>query len=88
MSEVPLYARALLNQDRNCLTRVRPGEICCEREFFIDNLLFRIHFIIEMIWWTGLAPWDLEFPFPGSRMSTFIRDVVMHLSPLEMLQSR
>jgi len=29
-----------------------------EREFFIDNLLVRIHFIIEMIWWTGLAPWE------------------------------
>ena len=26
------------------------------REFFIDNLLVRIHFIIELIWWTGLAP--------------------------------
>jgi len=31
-----------------------------EREFFIDNLLVRIHFIIEMIWWTGLAPWELS----------------------------
>ena len=31
-----------------------------EREFFIDNLLVRIHFIIEMIWWTGLAPWEGE----------------------------
>ena len=30
-----------------------------EREFFIDNLLVRIHFIIEMIWWTGLAPWEV-----------------------------
>ena len=29
-----------------------------EREFFIDNLLVRIHFIIEMLWWTGLAPWE------------------------------
>jgi len=29
-----------------------------EREFFIDNLLVRIHFIIKMIWWTGLAPWE------------------------------
>ena len=29
-----------------------------EREFFIDNLLVRIYFIIEMIWWTGLAPWE------------------------------
>ena len=28
-----------------------------EREFFIDNLLVRIHSIIEMIKWTGLAPW-------------------------------
>ena len=37
-----------------------------EREFFIDNLLVRIHLIIEMIWWTGLAPWEFEFPFPGS----------------------
>jgi len=28
-----------------------------EKEFFFDNLLMRIHFIIEMIKWTGLAPW-------------------------------
>ena len=28
-----------------------------EREFFIDNLLVRIHLIIVMIRWTGLAPW-------------------------------
>ena len=27
-----------------------------EREFFIDNLLVRIHFIIVMIRWTGPAP--------------------------------
>jgi hypothetical protein len=31
-----------------------------ERELFVDNLLVRIHFIIEMIWWTGLAPWEFE----------------------------
>jgi len=31
-----------------------------EREFFIDNLLARIHFIIVMIRWTGLAPWPLR----------------------------
>ena len=30
-----------------------------ERDFFIDNLLVRIHFIIVMIRWTGLAPWEL-----------------------------
>ena len=27
-----------------------------------STLLVRIHFIIEMIWWTGLAPWEFEFP--------------------------
>ena len=32
-----------------------------EREFFIDILLVRIHFIIVMIRWTGLAPWEFEF---------------------------
>ena len=26
-----------------------------EREFFIDNLLVRIHFVIVMMRWTGLA---------------------------------
>ena len=31
-----------------------------QREFFTDNLLVRIHFIIVMIWWTGLAPWEFE----------------------------
>ena len=42
------------------------------REFFIDNLLVRIHFIIVMIRWTGLAPWEFEFPFQGSLTSTFL----------------
>ena len=41
-----------------------------ERVLF-DNLLVRIHFIIVMIRWTGLAPRELEFPFPGSLASTF-----------------
>ena len=27
-----------------------------EGEFFIDNLLVQIHLIVEIIWWTGLAP--------------------------------
>ena len=47
--------------------RTLPGPL-----FFIDNLLVRIHFIIVMIWWTGLAPWGFEFPFPGSLTSTFL----------------
>ena len=33
------------------------------RDFFIDNLLVRIHSIIKLIRWTGLAPW--EFVCPG-----------------------
>ena len=37
-----------------------------ERVFFIDSLLVRIHSIIVMIRWTGLVPWEFEFPFPGS----------------------
>ena len=43
-----------------------------EREFFIDNLLVRIHFIILMIRWNGLAPWSFELPFPGNLTSTFL----------------
>ena len=43
-----------------------------DREFFIDNLLVRIHVIIVMIRWTGLAPWEFEFPFAGSLTSTFL----------------
>jgi len=31
--------------------------------------LVRIHFIIVMIRWTGLAPWEFEFPFLGSLTS-------------------
>jgi len=42
------------------------------REFFVDNLLVRIHVIIVMIRWTGLAPWEFESPFPGSLTSTFL----------------
>ena len=42
-----------------------------QREVFIDHLLVRIHCIIVMIRWTGLAPWEFEFPFPGSLTSTF-----------------
>ena len=45
---------------------------CREREFFIDNLLVQFHCIIVMIRWTGLAPWEFEFPFPGSLTSTFL----------------
>jgi len=43
------------------------------REFFIGILLVRIHIIIEMIRRTGLAPWEFEFPLPGSLTFTFLR---------------
>jgi len=45
------------------MSRTIKGDSCREREFFIDNLLVRIHFIIVMIWWTGLAPWELNSLF-------------------------
>ena len=37
----------------------RPGE----SELFLDNLLVRIHLVIEMCWWAGLAPWDFDSLF-------------------------
>ena len=43
-----------------------------EREFLIDNLLPRIHFIIVIIKGTGLAPWEFEFPFRGSLTFTLL----------------
>ena len=43
-----------------------------ERVFFIDNLLVQIQFVIVMTRWTGLAPWEFVFSFPGSLTSTFL----------------
>jgi len=42
------------------------------------SLLEHHHFIIVMIGWTGLAPWELEFPFPGSLTSTVLRLLEPH----------
>ena len=53
-----------------------------EREFFIDNLLVGIHFIIVMIRWTGLAPWELESPVPGNLTSTFLDNLTRFLATL------
>ena len=53
------------------VTRANPPKVAPpEREIFIENLLVRIHFNIVMMRWTGLAPWEFEFPFPGSLTST------------------
>jgi len=38
---------------------------------------FRVHFIIVKIRCTGLAPWEFEFPFPGSLTSTS-PDMMLH----------
>ena len=48
--------------------------LLAEKEFVFDNLLVRIHFIIVMIGWTGLAPWEFEFSLIGSLTSTFLYD--------------
>jgi len=50
---------------------LRP-HVCREREFFIHDLLVRIHFIIVMIRWTGLAPCEFEFLFPGGLTFTYL----------------
>jgi hypothetical protein len=65
--------------------RSQSEQFFSEREFLIDNLLVRNHLIIEIVWWTGLAPWEFAFPFPGSRISTFLKgayDFDFYLSPL------
>ena len=51
------------------------GNTCTQvvcHAFFIDNLLVRLLFIIEMIWWTGLASCEFGFPFPDSHISTTV----------------
>ena len=41
---------------------VQPRECTLlQRKICIDSLLVRIYFIIVMIRWTGLAPWEFEF---------------------------
>jgi len=53
-----------------------------EREFFMDILLVRIYSIIEMIWSTGLAPWEFEFLFLASLISTFLLNMASFEAPL------
>jgi len=57
---------------RSCSMLALSTAPCKDRDFFIDNLLVRIHFIIAMIRWTGLAPWEFEFLFSGSLTFTFL----------------
>ena len=58
-------------------------------EFLIDNLLVRIHLIIEMT----LVDRPLEFPFPGSLLSSFLvlpldRKVLLAPLPLVIFTAR
>jgi len=45
--------------------RATAGEALAKHPLFIDNLLVPIHLTIKVTRRTGLAPWELEFPFPG-----------------------
>ena len=58
-----------------------------QREFFTDNQMVRIHVIIVMIRWTGLAPREFEFPFSGSLTSTFLVETQVYI-PLPANQLR
>ena len=49
-----------------------------QRDLFIENLLVQIHFSIVMIRWTGLAPWEFDFLFPGSVTFTFLEILMNH----------
>ena len=57
-----LGSRVIKKKKKKSIPRSPPPSrgSCEEREFFIDNLLVRIHFIIVMIRWAGLAPWECE----------------------------
>ena len=69
---------------RNHIKRTSPRDDVrdrLEREFFLDNLLVRIHFIIVMIRRTGLAPWGFEFHFACSLTFTFLDTAVKSSGP-------
>ena len=40
-----------------------------------------------MIRWTGLAPWEFEFPFPGSLTSTFLQVAQKYSTEVEEIMS-
>ena len=61
-SHLPIFRERLLSGKRSQR----------EEAFLIESILAQIHCIIVMTRWTGLAPWDFEFPFTGSLTSTFL----------------
>jgi len=66
---------------------VGAGSVSHPREFFIGNLLVRIHFIIVMIRWAGLALWEFQLPFRGSLTSAFLEATTHHKATIS-LQTR
>ena len=66
-----VWGLGLRAQDKGCRV-FRRKRWRAKREFFFEILKVRIHVIIVTIRWTGLAPWEFEFPFPGSFTSTFL----------------
>ena len=57
-----------------------------ERELCFENLLVRIHFITEMMYRTGLAPWEFEFPFP--HVQRVLREIAISLPNNQRQQGR
>ena len=85
-----LEVRAVPNEsgEGRQLPLCRPASLLLpEREVVIESLLVRIHFIIEMIWWTGLAPWEFESPVPNNLISTFLPPLVSHHSRTTLASS-
>ena len=63
-------------QRQLCTCHARRAKACSNRDrIFIDNPLFRIHFIIEMILGDRSCARKFKFPFPGSIISTFLQQV-------------
>jgi len=56
----------------NCETKLNwdRARYSMESKFYIDNLLFWICLVIVMVERTGLTPWEFEYLFPGSLISS------------------
>jgi hypothetical protein len=84
MGKVPLYTPEdkVRRETRASEARATTPLNMAKTEFLIDNLLVRIHVINEMIWWISLAPWEFEFPFSDSLISTFPLNMARFKVPL------
>ena len=79
LSRDSLPRALLLSHTHGPFARRVCAHLLRESDFAIDNLMVQIHFIIVMIRWIGLAPWELEFPFLGSITSTFLGPLITTL---------